>query len=154
MRPSEPSAFSCTTLRACCASASSRTRATLGLTRSQWQVLAHLADREGIHQGGLADVLEIEPITLVRILDKLQAAGLIERRPHEKDRRVWLLHLTAEARPVLERMRQIGAITRAEALEGIPERDRERLLGILTAMKTNLILACSARDDERRSDHG
>jgi MarR family transcriptional regulator, transcriptional regulator for hemolysin len=53
----------------------------LGLTRSQWQVLAHLARHEGIHQGALAEILELEPITLVRILDRLQAAGLIERRP-------------------------------------------------------------------------
>ena len=50
----------------------------MGLTRAQWQVLAHLARREGIHQGGLADILDIEPITLVRILDRLEAASLVE----------------------------------------------------------------------------
>src|SRR5919205_2079152 len=65
----------------------------LGLTRSQWQVLAHLAEREGIHQGALAEILEVEPITLVRILDRLQTAGFVERRLHEKDRRVRLLYL-------------------------------------------------------------
>src|SRR4051794_5950813 len=90
----------------------------LGLTRAQWQVLAHLAQHEGIHQGALAEILEIEPITLVRILDKLQAGGLIERRAHAKDRRVWLLFLTPKARPVLARIREIGAATRAEALAG------------------------------------
>jgi MarR family transcriptional regulator for hemolysin len=52
-----------------------------GLTRSQWQVLAYLANNEGINQSGLADLLEIEPITLCRIVGKLQTRGLIERRP-------------------------------------------------------------------------
>src|SRR5919199_3052669 len=90
----------------------------LGLTRAQWQVLAHLAEREGIHQGALAEILEIEPITLVRILDRLQAAGLIERRPHARDRRIWLLHLTPKARPALAEIRELGRETRAEALQG------------------------------------
>src|SRR5258706_1021756 len=58
-----------------------------GLTRSQWQVLAYLALNEGINQSGLADLLEIEPITLGRIVDKLQILGLIERRPDPSDRR-------------------------------------------------------------------
>src|SRR6202171_6720087 len=52
-----------------------------GLTRSQWQVLAYLANNEGINQSGLADLLEIEPITLCRIVDKLQALGVGERHP-------------------------------------------------------------------------
>jgi DNA-binding MarR family transcriptional regulator len=68
-----------------------------GLTRSQWQVLAYLANNEGINQSGLADLLEIEPITLCRIVDKLQTRGLIERRPDPSDRRAWLLHLTPAA---------------------------------------------------------
>jgi|SRR4051794_39469087 MarR family transcriptional regulator for hemolysin len=126
----------------------------LGLTRSQWQVLAHLAEHEGIHQGALAEILEVEPITLVRILDKLQATGLVERRPHAKDRRVWLLFLRPKAHPVLAQMREIGAATRAEALEGIPERDRERLIGILSTMKANLIDASSRADDQRSVNHG
>src|SRR5215510_7137590 len=66
----------------------------LGLTRSQWQVLVWLAQHEGIHQGGLAELLEIEPITLARIVDKLVDAGLVERRTHARDRRIRLLHLT------------------------------------------------------------
>ena len=68
----------------------------LGLTRSQWQTLAYLANNEGIHQSGLAEILEIEPITLVRILDKLAERGLIERRQHPTDRRIWLLYMGME----------------------------------------------------------
>ena len=57
------------------------------------QAIAYLSKHEGIHQAALADLLEIEPITLVRILDKLEDRGLIERRQHQTDRRIWLLFL-------------------------------------------------------------
>src|SRR2546421_2461202 len=58
----------------------------LGLTRSQCQVLAHLARHEGIQQGSLAEIHEVEPITLTRIVDRLEEAGLVERRLHPTDR--------------------------------------------------------------------
>lgn len=126
----------------------------LGLTRTQWQVLAHLAQNEGIQQGGLAEILEVEPISLVRILDRLEAGGLVERRSHPKDRRIWLLHLQPPAHPLLERIREIGAETRAEALRDIDEADRERLTEILSAMKFNLLAASSAALSERGASNG
>ena len=125
----------------------------LGLTRAQWQVLAHLALQEGIHQGALAEILEIEPITLVRILDRLQAAGLVERRAHPKDRRYWQLYLTPKAHPILVEIRALGAETREEALAGIPDEDRERLLHTLLAMKANLVRS-SAGAEEAQVGHG
>ena len=76
-----------------------------GLTSSQWQVLAYLAQNEGIHQGGLAELLDVEPITLSRIVDKLETLGLIVRHPHPSDRRIWLLRLTT-ARPKLTQVRK------------------------------------------------
>ena len=84
----------------------------LGLTRSQYSVLAHLARNEGIQQGGLAEILEVEPITLTRILDRLEEAELVERRAHPKDRRIRLLHLTRKAHPLLDEIFAIGAATR------------------------------------------
>jgi DNA-binding MarR family transcriptional regulator len=126
----------------------------LGLTRTQWQVLAFLAPNEGIHQGGLADLLEIEPITLVRILDKLASRGLVERRQHPTDRRIWLLYLTEAAHPLLTRMRALGETTRAEALAGIPDPEREQLLRSLSRMKTNLIGACTQPATEDERNHG
>lgn len=120
----------------------------LGLTRAQWQVLAYLAPNEGIHQGGLAELLDIEPITLVRILDKLERSELIERRRHPTDRRIWLLYLTDKAHPLLTRMRAIGDLTRQEALEGLPDPERVQLLRMLTTMKTNLIEACERPIDD------
>jgi MarR family transcriptional regulator for hemolysin len=126
----------------------------LGLTRSQWQVLAFLAPNEGIHQGGLADILEIEPITLVRILDKLESRRLIERRQHPTDRRIWLLYLTAEAHPILEQMRHLGEVTRSEALAGIPEKERVHLTEMLSLMKKNLVGACAQPVGTRETNHG
>jgi MarR family transcriptional regulator, transcriptional regulator for hemolysin len=115
-----------------------------GLTRSQWQILAYLAQNEGINQKGLAELLEIEPITLGRILDKLETLGLIERRPHPTDRRTWLLHLVEAARPKLVQIRELGDVTHREALAGVSEDDGQCLLKTLEAMKANLTEACEA----------
>jgi MarR family transcriptional regulator, transcriptional regulator for hemolysin len=115
-----------------------------GLTRSQWQVLIYLAQNEGINQKGLAELLEIEPITLGRIVDKLEAMGLIERHPHPTDRRTWLLHLVEAARPKLEQIRELGDVTHEEALAGVSEDDGQRLLKTLEAMKANLTEACES----------
>lgn len=115
----------------------------LGLTRAQWQALAYLARNEGIQQSALAEILELEPITLGRILDRLEAANLIERRRHATDRRVWLLHLKPSAHALMEDMFAIGDATRAEALAGVGEADRAALTRILIAMKANLAQACN-----------
>ena len=115
-----------------------------GLTRSQWQVLTYLAQNEGINQARLAELIEIEPITLGRIVDKLEAMGLIERQPHPTDRRTWLLHLMSAAHPKLEQVRELGEVIRSEALAGVPEADRQRLLKTLQALKANLTQACDA----------
>lgn len=123
----------------------------LGLTRAQWQVLTRLSSNEGIHQNGLAEILEIEPITLVRILDRLEAAELIERRPDPADRRMRRLHLTPAAAPTLEKLRTLGDRTRAEALRGIPEADRVRLSEMLVLMRENLIHACEQPVEEREN---
>ena len=120
-----------------------RSRGT-GLTRSQWQILAYLAQNEGINQKGLAELLEIEPITLGRIVDKLETLGLIERHPHPTDLRMRLLHLLEAARPKLKQIRQLGDVIHSEALAGVSGDDGQRLLQTLEAMKANLTEACEA----------
>lgn len=125
----------------------------LGLTRSQWQVLAFLAPNEGIRQAGLADILEIEGITLVRILDKLEACGLVERRAHASDRRIWLLYLTDKAHPVLARMRGLGDRTRAEALAGLAPEAQAQLMDSLAVMRRNLVRACDQPVPEYDPEH-
>jgi MarR family transcriptional regulator for hemolysin len=125
------------------------------LTRSQWQVLTYLAQNEGINQARLAELIEIEPITLGRIVDKLEAMGLIERHPHPTDRRTWLLHLMPTARPKLEQVRDLGEIIRGEALAGVSEDDRQRLLKTLQALKANLTQASDAPlAGQKRASHG
>ena len=124
---------------------------TIGLTRAQWSVLAHLSRNEGINQAALADILEIEPITLVHQLDKLEAAGWIERRLDAADRRVRLLFITATGRKILEKMQVLGAETRAEALAGIPAAEHEALIETLLKVKGNLSereTASQTGDDE------
>src|ERR1700689_4373903 len=126
-----------------------------GLTRSQWQILSYLAQNEGINQKGLAELLEIEPITLGRIVDKLETQGLVERQPHPTDRRTWLLHLVEAARPKLEQIRELGDVIRGEALAGVSEDDGQRLLQTLQAMKANLTGACEAPiTGQKRVIHG
>ena len=99
----------------------------LGLTRAQWQVLSYLARNEGIQQSALAEILELEPITLGRILDRLEAAELIERRRHAADRRVWLLHLKPKAHALMTDMFDLADATSAEALAAVTEADRATL---------------------------
>ena len=110
----------------------------IGLTKSQWIVLAHLARHEGIHQGGLAEILEIEPATLARHLDRLEDTGWIERRPDPSDRRAWRLHLTGKATPVLEKMGDLVEIVTREALAGLGREERERLQAQLLTIRANL----------------
>ncbi|MGR6431804.1 MarR family winged helix-turn-helix transcriptional regulator [Rhizobium sp. PAMB 3182] len=120
----------------------------IGLTRSQWQTLAYLSRNEGIHQKALAEIIDVEPITLQRIIEKLMERGLVERRRHETDRRIWLLFMTEEARHLLGDMRAIGDATRNEALKSISPADRERLFEMLETMKSNLVEACRCSADK------
>ncbi|MBZ9989955.1 MarR family winged helix-turn-helix transcriptional regulator [Mesorhizobium sp. BH1-1-5] len=114
-----------------------------GLTRAQWQVLAYLSVHEGIHQNKLADLIEIMPITLARLLDKMQAGGFIERRPDPADRRAWLLYLTPKAHPLVEVMRSNGQKTREEAFTGLSADAQRQLLQTLCLIKSNLLEACA-----------
>jgi MarR family transcriptional regulator for hemolysin len=121
---------------------------------TQWQVLAMLSTHEGIHQKGLVDLLELESITLVRLLDKMAERGLIERRSHPTDRRLSLLYLTKQAHPLLELMRGMGQTTRQEATAGFSEEESQLLLQMMARVRANLIEACSLPIDEETLRHG
>ncbi|HWI25324.1 MAG TPA: MarR family transcriptional regulator [Stellaceae bacterium] len=110
----------------------------LGLSRSQWQVLAHLSRHEGINQSGLADILEVENITLGRLIDRMEEAGWVERRADPGDRRARLLFTTQKVEPVMERMRALAEETRNEALAGLPDAEREALIESLIHVRANL----------------
>jgi len=110
----------------------------LGLTRAQWNVIAMLFRNEGINQAGLADLLEVEPITLCRQIDRMEEAGWVERHPDPNDRRARLLRLTGKARAILERGRAVAAEVYAEALAGMPPEAEAQLGALLARVRANL----------------
>jgi MarR family transcriptional regulator for hemolysin len=110
----------------------------LGLTRAQWQALTHLQRHEGVNQSGLAELLELEPITVARLIDRMEEAGLVRRRDDPADRRAHRLYLTERARPVLEHCRSLGDEMRAEAFAGIADGEREHLVDLLVHVRRNL----------------
>lgn len=113
--------------------------AVLGATKAQWRVLARLhRSGGGIRQIELAEMLDVEPITLCRMIDRLEEAGLVERRRHDSDRRAWQLHLTAAAAPVIVRLEKMGKAFNADILTGISEADRAAALRVLARIRENL----------------
>jgi MarR family transcriptional regulator for hemolysin len=108
------------------------------MTRAKWAVLARLDRFEGLKQTELAEMLDLQPITLTRLLDGLADNGLIERRPDPEDRRAKRLFLTPAARPLLERLSALGEDLMATALAGLEPADVDALLGRLTSVKENL----------------
>ncbi len=119
----------------------------LGLTRAQWRVLAHLAPRQGINQSSLAEILEVENITLGRHIDRLEDNGWVVRRRDPGDRRAWRLFLTDKSRPILDRMEIIAAEAQGEAMAGLSDDERSHLLRLLLSMKRNM----AAREAEART---
>lgn len=111
---------------------------TLGVSRAQWQVMFALSRNQGINQAGLAEALDVETITVGRMVDRLEEAGFVERRADPADRRAWRLHLTDRAHPVLEELRAMGEIVMAEALAGIGEAEQETLAALLVRLRANL----------------
>lgn len=114
-----------------------RARST-GLTRAQWQVLAVLRFQEGVNQATLADVLDLEPITVGRLIDRMEEAGWVERRPDAADRRMHRLHITQRARPMLAQLEAMSDELLDEAFSGLSEHDRDGLLDLLVRIRGNL----------------
>lgn len=110
----------------------------IGLTRAQCSVLFRLSMQEGMNQARLAELMEMEPISLARLVDRMEQAGWIERRTDPADRRARRLYMTAKAKPVYERMIAVGLETRGEALAGISQTDRDRIIDLLIQVRRNL----------------
>jgi DNA-binding MarR family transcriptional regulator len=110
----------------------------IGVTRPQWQVLTLLKLHAGINQGGLAEIVEVEPITLGRMIDRLQDSLLVERRPDPADRRAWRLHLTERGENLVDQLRPFAQEAFAVALEGIDEAEQAHLRIVLGRMRANL----------------
>jgi DNA-binding MarR family transcriptional regulator len=110
----------------------------VGVTRPQWQVLTVLIRSEGINQGALAEKLEVEPMTVCRMVDRLQEAGLIERRADPEDRRSWLLFATEKTHVMAKKLRPLADDTLSEALDGIGDSERATLMEMLAHIRLNL----------------
>lgn len=119
-----------------------------GITRAQWAVLVRVDRSEGLNQSELAEVLDLQPITLTRLLDKLCDSGLIERRPDPADRRAKRLFLTPAARPLLERLSVLGEETVAGALAGVGGESVAQMISELSLVKENLRRLISQRDTD------
>jgi DNA-binding MarR family transcriptional regulator len=123
-----------------------------GLTRAQWRATKMLYYREGLRQTELAELLEMEPIAVGRVIDRLQAAGFVERRPDPKDRRAWRLYVTDQARGVIADMELIAQGLRKDATIGVDVAEMEQAMAVLNRIKENLqALEASSVDDEQES---
>jgi MarR family transcriptional regulator, transcriptional regulator for hemolysin len=112
--------------------------AQFGTTRAQWSVLVRLDRAEGLNQSELAEMLDLQPITLTRLLDKLSDSGLIERRPDPDDRRAKRLFLTPAARPLLEHLGSLGEEIMTAVLQGLPPQAVDQMIGQLDVVRENL----------------
>ena len=118
----------------------------LPITRRQAAVMLYIARNEGVSQTEVATWLDLEPIALVRMLDKLHDEGLVERRAHPTDRRVRTLWLTPAAAPVVTQILSINKAIREESFAGLPTQARDTVIDILDAIKGNLALREEADD--------
>lgn len=122
----------------------------IGVTRAQWRTLVVLSRNEGANQGQLAELLEVEPITLCRMIDRLAEAGHVERRRDPADRRAWNIYLTDRARPLLDRLHLIADALSADALAGLDSATLATLTRSLDRIRANL----TAPEDKGASAHG
>jgi len=115
-----------------------RRAAHLGLTRAQWRALKLVGRTPGLSQAQLAEELDMEPIAVGRVLDRMQAAGFIERRNDPNDRRCWRLYPVGETPAAMIEMKAIADRLNDEVLEGISDEDFETVMRVLAAVKVNL----------------
>jgi DNA-binding MarR family transcriptional regulator len=117
-----------------------------GMTRAQWVILIWLERRPGLSQKELAEILDVEPITVARLVDRLQARGLVERRADPNDRRIWRLHLHGGAASVLNMIEGERAAMATDILAGLEPALLEQTRQALHRMKANL---CALRAPAR-----
>ena len=115
-----------------------RRASSLGVTRAQWKVLFRLTRYPGLRQVELADMLDVEPITLCRIVDRLEEAELVERQRDPEDRRAWRLQVTDKAKPLVERLKSLGSELVGEAFADIDRSELDQVRGVLARVRENV----------------
>ncbi len=109
-----------------------------GMTRAGWSLMANLARRPGLSQKELADLLEVEPISVARMVDRLEAHGMLERRADANDRRIWRLHMLPAAEPILKKMAAMAGDLSEFISQGVSPSVRDAMVEGLMQMKLNL----------------
>ena len=115
-----------------------------GMTSARCAVLIHLAQHKAFNQTALAEILDIRPITLARLLDRLEAAGFVERMPNPNDRRAHILALTPKALPIIESIHDLNRKTYGDLQLGISEAEASQLRVLLSQIRTHLTLPARA----------
>lgn len=117
-----------------------------GATGPQWRTLKLLERHEGLNQGQLAELLEVEPITCCRMIDRLEESGFVERRRDPSDRRAWKIYLTDKARPALTELKTIATEMIEDALDGLDAGQRDALFDSLNTIRSNLTLSQETKE--------
>lgn len=115
----------------------------IGLTSAQWRVLSSVARAEmrkedPLNQAMLADQMDMEPITLSRLIDRMEQASLIERRPDPGDRRAHRLYLTENARPMVAKFRAVASDCIGNAFAGVTDAEMDMVSDVLTRVRANI----------------
>ena len=122
-----------------------------GISRAQWAVLLRIDRTEGLKQSELAEMLDLQPISLTRLLDRLAHNGLIERRPDPNDRRANRLYLRPAAKPLLGRLSELGADMMETVLDGLDAKALDRMLKELGVLKDNLRRAINRHSPQQQT---
>jgi MarR family transcriptional regulator for hemolysin len=109
-----------------------------GMTRAQWMILVRLERQPGMSQNELAALIEVEPITVARLIDRLESRGFVERRHDASDRRIWRLHLAPSATAMLKEIAKARAELNALLMAGVPQKNLDATIDCLLQMKINL----------------
>ena len=115
-----------------------------GMTRAQWAILVRLERQPGISQKELSEILDVEPITVARLIDRLEGRGMVERRPDPRDRRIWRLHLLPPAVDVLHEIDEQRTDMTRIVTAGLSEASLETMTEALLRMKATLTQSCHA----------
>jgi DNA-binding MarR family transcriptional regulator len=110
----------------------------ISLNLAQAKTLVRLEKNQGVSQARLAELAEVDAMAMVRILDRMEADGLLERRPDPADRRARCLYLTAKAKPILGEIWRLSDETREELFAGVGKADRELFMSVLERIHDNL----------------
>jgi DNA-binding MarR family transcriptional regulator len=116
-----------------------RRAGTHGMTRALWTILFWLDRQPGLSQKELAEILEVEPITVARMIDRLEARDMVERRADPADRRLWRLHLRPAAAPVLAELHEERAAMHLVATSGVDPEALRIATETLCRMKANMV---------------